>query len=480
MHPHLGRNDLCHCGSGKKYKRCHLAEDEIIARERRAAMPQPLPLPVLGQPGLALPAPDPVLNEFEALPYDHQVERFRDLMDAGELDPEIAFEMVSILRDNVERLGDYDRFAALMAQLHAAQPDVYEHDLIWYHGWLLEDAVAQRATEQLPALFAPIALRTESNIDEVMRLIDVMLFHDQADALLDALVPVWPEVLDSDDILAYGKAELGATLMMLRLYRYLERGGVPEVSPALSQTVADLGGMDDIRVGAILRAVAGVALPAWTAADFVRGAHGVWARDSGSQGAGLADLTRPDEGDEPAEFDDISGLLGLGAGDDDLLDDLEDEQTASPEQAASNAAERLLGERLFLLLFEWAGWMWRERGVPLARVEVIRDTLHSALLNQPPGPEMQARLLPDRTIMDRQMAALLSFLSSHTYKAATLFALLPDYIDFLVQRGLASAGEAARARDEILTLKSQVRRVIGETSADPELLAAVRHAGAHR
>ena len=24
----LGRNDPCHCGSGKKYKRCHLAADE--------------------------------------------------------------------------------------------------------------------------------------------------------------------------------------------------------------------------------------------------------------------------------------------------------------------------------------------------------------------------------------------------------------------------------------------------------------------
>ena len=24
----LGRNDACWCGSGKKYKKCHLAEDE--------------------------------------------------------------------------------------------------------------------------------------------------------------------------------------------------------------------------------------------------------------------------------------------------------------------------------------------------------------------------------------------------------------------------------------------------------------------
>jgi SEC-C motif-containing protein len=29
----LGRNDLCWCGSGKKYKRCHLASDEAKQRE---------------------------------------------------------------------------------------------------------------------------------------------------------------------------------------------------------------------------------------------------------------------------------------------------------------------------------------------------------------------------------------------------------------------------------------------------------------
>lgn len=34
--PRLGRNDACHCGSGKKYKRCCLAKDEIAEREARA------------------------------------------------------------------------------------------------------------------------------------------------------------------------------------------------------------------------------------------------------------------------------------------------------------------------------------------------------------------------------------------------------------------------------------------------------------
>ena len=31
----LGRNDPCHCGSGKKYKQCHLVADEAAARELR-------------------------------------------------------------------------------------------------------------------------------------------------------------------------------------------------------------------------------------------------------------------------------------------------------------------------------------------------------------------------------------------------------------------------------------------------------------
>ncbi len=32
-----GRNDPCHCGSGKKYKQCHLDQDEAAARAARAA-----------------------------------------------------------------------------------------------------------------------------------------------------------------------------------------------------------------------------------------------------------------------------------------------------------------------------------------------------------------------------------------------------------------------------------------------------------
>jgi hypothetical protein len=36
VEPILGRNDSCHCGSGKKYKQCCLGKDEEKSRAARA------------------------------------------------------------------------------------------------------------------------------------------------------------------------------------------------------------------------------------------------------------------------------------------------------------------------------------------------------------------------------------------------------------------------------------------------------------
>ena len=33
-HPKIGRNDPCWCGSGKKYKNCHMKQDQEDARRK--------------------------------------------------------------------------------------------------------------------------------------------------------------------------------------------------------------------------------------------------------------------------------------------------------------------------------------------------------------------------------------------------------------------------------------------------------------
>lgn len=42
---HLGRNEPCHCGSGRKYKQCCLEKDEAASRAARAKALEEAPLP---------------------------------------------------------------------------------------------------------------------------------------------------------------------------------------------------------------------------------------------------------------------------------------------------------------------------------------------------------------------------------------------------------------------------------------------------
>jgi hypothetical protein len=52
----LGRNDPCHCGSGRKYKQCHLEKDEAARREGRVQEAAPEAAPA-AEPSKATPAP---------------------------------------------------------------------------------------------------------------------------------------------------------------------------------------------------------------------------------------------------------------------------------------------------------------------------------------------------------------------------------------------------------------------------------------
>jgi hypothetical protein len=53
----LGRNDPCHCGSGRKYKQCCLAKDEAAERLARAKAAEEAPAPeaVAATPALTAP-----------------------------------------------------------------------------------------------------------------------------------------------------------------------------------------------------------------------------------------------------------------------------------------------------------------------------------------------------------------------------------------------------------------------------------------
>jgi tetratricopeptide (TPR) repeat protein len=91
-----GRNDPCHCGSGKKYKRCCLASDAQAERVLEAATPR--------RPTI----PDEIAGKLAAFAYDDAEDELTvasnaavDLVNAGKLD-----EAERAARDLLERFPD--------------------------------------------------------------------------------------------------------------------------------------------------------------------------------------------------------------------------------------------------------------------------------------------------------------------------------------------------------------------------------------
>ena len=130
----IGRNDLCPCGSGKKYKKCCLASDEAAARAARPAQSTAV---AARQPALAN-----CVQEHDEL--DELTEASNavvDMVQAGNLDAaeQAAHELLARfpdVHDGYDRLGmvceargdrrqaaDYYRRAITVIRSH---PDAYD------------------------------------------------------------------------------------------------------------------------------------------------------------------------------------------------------------------------------------------------------------------------------------------------------------------------------------------------------------------
>jgi hypothetical protein len=430
----LGRNDPCHCGSGAKYKRCHLAEDEARGLEPAVAhaaaslgetlpnpLDAPLPLPVLpARP--EQPAPpeydeelDPLFERIQAVEYDELLPLADELLSQRDLDRELAFELMDRLRADLVERGERERFGVLLEQLRAGSPNAYAADTVWYLSWLIEDAVFAREYERLPELTEPLADAALQSIDEFMQVVDLLRFHGQTEPLITMMSAVWPAIRQSPDLLESLADEFATVLILLILGRHLDRGGEPRLDdPVLHAELDPLQVWETLNADRMQLLLTALAEPGreWQAADFSH--HG--------------------------------------------------------------KSEEQLWENLILLATEWCGWLRRERDVPYARADLARTTYLDYIAELPTGKHGHIALLPREKDLDRKLASLCSFLSAQYYKAGCLYALLPSFIDFLEQRDLAPHEQAARARKDYPKIGWDIEKVVTEATRDPLLIEAIQQA----
>jgi len=126
----LGRNDPCHCGSGKKYKKCHSVADEAIILEARKAQ------------ALQATPSQKALKQFEGM----------DGFDPSAFDPEAVQKLMSSL----QRLP-----RAQLTQLQSVmQKSMQGHDVT---------AEAKQLEKMLPPEFRVLAMSMQPEFKSIMQ-----------------------------------------------------------------------------------------------------------------------------------------------------------------------------------------------------------------------------------------------------------------------------------------------------------------------
>lgn len=206
-----GRNDPCPCGSGKKYKKCHLAED--AASPAPKAAPKPLGMALgesFGFPDTenedGLFEPDRMEEEIDAelddllheVDFPDMVRLLRAYIPKAELESAYFtqgfFERVW---DAAETLQDRDAYRELLPQLGRENPDSFAEIGGALILDILEQTVADGRKESLATLFLGYAVLASRDPDFFMGLADGMAYYGFLDALVKGMRKGWPNVRDS-------------------------------------------------------------------------------------------------------------------------------------------------------------------------------------------------------------------------------------------------------------------------------------------
>jgi SEC-C motif len=470
-----GRNDPCPCGSGKKYKKCCLAQDQSASETQPTRLSPPTS--VSGSPGAdslrtksgapgssnesarvskapERPSPaDPATEradrrwkEFESQSEEGRITIFLETLDDAEvMTDDMAFEMLVRLHSDGINRGDRARFPEYVGALHEQRPEVYEQSAHFFLSWCVLDALAENRPEAVASLTRELAARAGRDIDIFNRTVDFLAYHGQLSVLVEAFRIAWPGVKSSDKIVPWGVSEFMNIGADYEIFDYLERTSSPDpADPVLLDRLKFF--VEDPRedyLREFISDLTGKSGREWRADDFV--------------------LRRPRRSARD-EWDD------------------DDEEPDARDPAAINLSR---------LINEFVGYMRREEGAPFPRGQLVRNHLYSyfvqrhggkldprpSMLDQalhperklPKPPRPAHPLCPERVTLEVFLAGLISTFNGMFHAGAAVFQAMPAWLRFLESRRLIGADLRRKVANEFLPLHATLSQVWQSYLDDPTL-----------
>src|SRR5207253_9766904 len=134
------------------------------------------------------------LDEFAAKDYEEQIQFYwKTLADQELMDDELAFDMLSQLRQTACDRGQRQRFAEWVRGLRAQWPEVYAQGAADCLEWLVEDAL-QEDDERLPDLVRELAGEAGKDPSPVLLVMRRLEYAGKLDLLREITRHGWPEM----------------------------------------------------------------------------------------------------------------------------------------------------------------------------------------------------------------------------------------------------------------------------------------------
>jgi hypothetical protein len=442
--PHKpGRNEPCWCGSGKKYKACHLRQDEDEAKKNAPVTPisstKPLELFKPPEPPKPRePSPEELAEQsewekFDQADLEEKIAFFLGRLESNRLDPDDAFEAYLQIRDALNprhNPATRTRLVELIERLRRDAPEAYQDSPVYLEDLILF-AVTEERWDTLPGLLTEFAKFADTKPDEFSGVTKMMLYHGQTQPLLAAMKSAWQKVSTSHDILVWGIDEYYGTLLKLTLYQYLEITATPHADDSeLLEAINAFGGKPNIEwLTTAVNHLSASAPSPWRVEDF-----GV-----------LVDA-------ETWEHN-VNALF---------YDWMADEyHRVGVLFSKSNLFKEELQEILHPQISE------REPRRPLKGKHGKSKTQRITV------PLMTCTLIPHRDRFERALVDKFNLLGSEPYQAGALVEFLPSYLHFIAKLGLLHPTEMDETFENIKPLIGNTLKLLDGYGADIHLLRAV-------
>lgn len=442
----VGRNDPCPCGSGKKYKKCCLLQDQrqaITARKAQQATVTTTKPTITSSERLAgspdhttaveaanvpVSAIDRCWDQFEASDYEERIRLFLQTLDEPYvMDDEMAFDMLTDLSSASIKRNERARFEALLDALQSRLPSIYEESAHEYLAWRIDNALALARHDAILPLAKALAERADRDFDNFASVRDQLAYHGQYAALLEAMRTAHPKICGNDDITDWGQKESTSKARKYVIFDYVERTAVPDPDdPILLQELQSYGPIDPEKLAKFISHFTGQLKGQWTLQDFETDAPE-------RRSVGI-----DDDLDETAETTATQTFCSLGL---EFIGYLHRVEGVSYTKADLGASE------LCHYLVE------RDRGA-LHRLATPAHSARGRQTKSKPPPKVLHPLCPDYTSLRHYLTREAGFLLHRQHALAAALELVPLWLRFLQAQSLI---DEARQSTTIAALRPLCR-----------------------